>query len=244
MGGISSGRASNASSRLSLNSIGSGSRVPAASEQEHLIPNLYGLPYRESKHKKNLLDMKGGPHGYKPKGHQANRLDDPAFKQKVREVNKDPTGLGKPWNEILDDLKRTQEEEVSFLCLEFMLITQFQLALMRQKEEERHHVGDIEMQTFSIHHQHPYPSNSGTPAPSISSSTSKHSRKHRHSSGSNRRRPKLHRQIAESSPLTGVNRQISSIDDDENDAEPISKKESVQGKWVLEKSNINLQFFS
>jgi hypothetical protein len=84
-----------------------------SAEQEHLIPNLYGLPHRESKHKKNLLDLKGGPHGYRPKGHHDNILNDPKFKQKVQEVNKDPTGLGKPWNEILADLKKTQEEEVS-----------------------------------------------------------------------------------------------------------------------------------
>jgi hypothetical protein len=116
IGMISSGRASNASSRLSLNSIGSGSRIPVSQESENLIPsNTYGLPmYRESKHKKNALDMRGGPQGYRPKSScKAEKiLQDPLFKKKIIEVNKDPSGQGKPFIEFWEDVKKEQAEEV------------------------------------------------------------------------------------------------------------------------------------
>lgn len=85
-------------------------------ERESLIPTYAELPlHRESKHKKNLLDMKGGPQGYRPrdKRKMERALKDPLFTRKARELNNDPTGLGKSLAEVMQDLKKAQEEEVS-----------------------------------------------------------------------------------------------------------------------------------
>lgn len=80
-----------------------------------MIPNnSYGLPlHRELRHKKNPLDLKGGLQGYRPRVNKtAIVLKDPCFKETALELNKDPTGLGKPLSEVLADMRKTQEEEV------------------------------------------------------------------------------------------------------------------------------------
>jgi hypothetical protein len=117
IGGASSGKLSNASSRLSLNSVGSGSRPPPI-EAEYLIrPNALGLPIRDHRHKKTALDMKGGPQGYRPRGERRVRrmLKDPQFTKKIRELNKDPTGTGKSWAQLMEEMKQEQVEEVRIL---------------------------------------------------------------------------------------------------------------------------------
>lgn len=114
---VSSGRASVASSRLSLLSVGSGSRVPLDVEHQRLLPRkIHYLPsHRQSKQERTLLDVKGGQHGHYSKAR--NKVDkisrESGFEDKVCELNKDPTGHGKTWTEVVDNLKREQDEEVT-----------------------------------------------------------------------------------------------------------------------------------
>ncbi|KAI6240248.1 hypothetical protein M3Y99_00482400 [Aphelenchoides fujianensis] len=137
--GLSSGRLSAASSRLSLHSL-TGDSHPAGSQPSSARHALNGLiAWAKRKTKRDSietagycasddddgprlsivprpavlpqLDPKGGPQGYRPRGQRRVRrmIKDPEFKSKIKEMNADPSGIGKTWREMLDEMKEAQQ---------------------------------------------------------------------------------------------------------------------------------------
>ncbi|CAD5211261.1 unnamed protein product [Bursaphelenchus xylophilus] len=125
--GISSGRRTScgsrmsaASSSLSLKSNGSvnfpmssGGIMRPLYEREHLIgfnethePPQLGL-------NNIILDSKGGPMGFREKRQKKVQkiMADPNFAKKLDDLNGDPTGMGKSFEEVLEDLANEQRNQ-------------------------------------------------------------------------------------------------------------------------------------